>query len=114
MIRSPYEVLNIEAHADSKTIRRAYKEMIRTYGPEHHPDEFSEIRKAFEYLSKEQFFEAAQDFPIYTEFLNDFDRQVLELQSKDLSKEEILTLLSVVFETPYNTAFELKSLLDND
>ncbi len=113
MKQSPYEVLDIEPHANAKTIRRAYKEMVRTFGPEHHPEKFAEIRKAFEYLSKAPFFEIASDFPLYKNILIDFDKQVLELQSNELSQQEIIKLLSNAFETPYNTAFELKALLEN-
>ncbi len=44
----PFALLGVERGADDLTVRRAYTQLIRRFKPEHHPDEFSKIRAAYE------------------------------------------------------------------
>jgi len=46
--KDPYEILGVPAHADPKTVKRAYTKLIRQYKPEHAPKEFGLIREAYE------------------------------------------------------------------
>ncbi len=49
-MRDPREVLGLGHDADAETIRSRYLELVRQYQPERHPQEFSEIRAAYEHL----------------------------------------------------------------
>jgi curved DNA-binding protein CbpA len=46
----PYEVLGLPADSDDGTIRRRYLELVKQFSPEHHPDKFAAIRRAYESL----------------------------------------------------------------
>lgn len=46
-----YEVLGLEKAADQRTIKKAYFGLVRKYPPETHPEEFKQIREAYEVLS---------------------------------------------------------------
>jgi len=46
----PYSVLGVEPDADDETIRRRYLELVREFTPEHHPEKFAAVRKAYEKL----------------------------------------------------------------
>lgn len=46
----PYAVLGLPANADDDTIRRRYLELVKQFSPEHHPDKFAAIRRAYESL----------------------------------------------------------------
>ena len=46
----PYAVLGLPADADDDTIRRRYLELVKQFSPEHHPDKFALIRRAYESL----------------------------------------------------------------
>ncbi|MDR0668827.1 MAG: DnaJ domain-containing protein [Treponema sp.] len=49
-----YEVLEISPKATDAEIKRAYFNMVRTYQPDRFPEEFKEIRAAYETLSDKQ------------------------------------------------------------
>ena len=49
-MRDPHEVLGLDHDADAETIRGRYLELVRQYPPERHPQEFSEIRAAYDRL----------------------------------------------------------------
>jgi curved DNA-binding protein CbpA len=44
----PYAILEVPADADDATIRRRYLELVKQFSPEHHPEKFASIRKAYE------------------------------------------------------------------
>jgi len=46
----PYAVLGLPADSDDETIRRRYLELVKQFSPEHHPDKFALIRRAYESL----------------------------------------------------------------
>lgn len=48
-----YKILNIKSDASQNDIKRAYFMIVRKYPPERFPDEFMEIREAYEVLSNE-------------------------------------------------------------
>lgn len=52
--KSYYDILKIETAATANEIKRAYYKLIREYTNEKNPEEFKEIRKAYEVLSSEE------------------------------------------------------------
>ena len=46
----PYAVLGLPADSDDETIRRRYLELVKQFTPEHHPEKFAAIRRAYESL----------------------------------------------------------------
>ncbi|MDR3171513.1 MAG: DnaJ domain-containing protein [Treponema sp.] len=50
-MKNHYEVLGIEKTADLQQIKRAYFGLVRQYPPEQFPEEFKELRAAYETLS---------------------------------------------------------------
>jgi hypothetical protein len=46
----PYALLGIDANVDERGLKRAYAKLIRKFKPEHHPQEFTRIRAAFEHV----------------------------------------------------------------
>ena len=46
----PYAVFGLPADCDDDTIRRRYLELVKQFSPEHHPDKFAAIRRAYESL----------------------------------------------------------------
>lgn len=51
LTRSPYEVLKLNRWADHDLIKAHYYHLVKEYNPEHHEEEFIEVRSAFEILS---------------------------------------------------------------
>ncbi|MBM7583196.1 curved DNA-binding protein CbpA [Caldicoprobacter guelmensis] len=49
-----YQILNVPANASQAQIKKAYFSLVRKYDPERFPEEFMEIREAYEVLSNEQ------------------------------------------------------------
>lgn len=45
-----YKVLQINTNADTKEIKQAYRTLIRIHTPEKSPEEFKDLRKAYEHL----------------------------------------------------------------
>ncbi len=50
---SPFEVLGVPDDADDAAIRTAYLDLVRRFPPEHAPERFSAIRRAFDVLREE-------------------------------------------------------------
>ncbi|MDR1933733.1 MAG: DnaJ domain-containing protein [Spirochaetales bacterium] len=53
-MKTHYEVLGIEKTAPLQEIKRAYFTLVRQYPPERFPEEFKQVRAAYETLSSEQ------------------------------------------------------------
>ena len=101
---SPYEILKIPKNATIKDIKKSYKEMVRQFTPEHHPEEFMEIRAAYDMLLSTEMDEQ-EIFPIYKKPL-----EFLELPSASSDSTFNKNLLGLFFETPYDTNQELEKL----
>lgn len=48
--RDPYAVLGVSPGASAEDVRRAYFRLVRQYPPEAHPEEFKQVRAAYETL----------------------------------------------------------------
>lgn len=53
MFESDIEILRVSKDADPETLRKAYLRMVRRYPPEHFPEKFSRIHKAYNRLRGE-------------------------------------------------------------
>ena len=53
-MKSYYEVLGIGQDADAAQIKRAYFKLVREYPPEHFPEEFKDLREAYDTLTNEE------------------------------------------------------------
>ena len=47
---NPYTVLGVDRKANLAEIKRAYFKLVREYPPEEHPEQFKEVRNAYEQL----------------------------------------------------------------
>lgn len=50
LTRSPYDILQVSPWADEESIKAKYFHLVRQYNPEYFPDEFIEIRTAYDIL----------------------------------------------------------------
>jgi curved DNA-binding protein CbpA len=46
----PYDIMGVSPQADEATVRRRYLELVRQFPPEKHPQQFAEIREAYDAL----------------------------------------------------------------
>jgi hypothetical protein len=51
MIESAYEILHVPRDADPEAVRRAYVRLVRRYPPEHFPEKFASLRRAYQQLT---------------------------------------------------------------
>ncbi|MBD3267949.1 DnaJ domain-containing protein, partial [bacterium] len=64
LTRSPYEILNISPWSTLEDIKAQYFILVKQYNPEYYPDEFIEIRTAYDLL-KEPTSRAATDVEMF-------------------------------------------------
>ncbi len=102
-VQSPYEILDLPVNAPLDVVKRQYKLMIRKYPPEQDPDAFNNIRRAYDQINSE-LFAPKQAFPRY--------KKAMENQIETPSVNN-LNIIQQVFETPFNTHFELEKLLED-
>lgn len=114
MKQSAYEILNISVQANSKEIRRAYKTMVREFTPEKNPEKFSEIREAYEYLAQAEWDRIPDSFPLYKDFVKKMNTKQEATGKEGIPIDESIKILNQIFETPFNTVFELNTLFEND
>ncbi len=65
LTRSPYEVLKLNRWADNDQVKAHYYHLVKEYNPEHHEEEFIEIRTAFDVLNSPER-RAAHDIKNFT------------------------------------------------
>jgi len=102
---SPYEILDLPKNATTRDIKRRYKDLVRTFNPEHHPERFMEIRAAYDMLLSTEM-NAEDTFPIYKKPLEFLQQSSEEQGVTKINKH----LLSTLFETPYDTEAALEKL----
>jgi curved DNA-binding protein CbpA len=51
MIESAYETLHVPRDAEPEEVRRAYVRLVRRYPPEHFPERFASLRRAYQQLN---------------------------------------------------------------
>lgn len=51
LTKSPYEVLKVNRWADTDLVKAHYYHLVKEFNPEHHEEEFIEVRSAFEILN---------------------------------------------------------------
>lgn len=51
LTKSPYDVLKVNRWADTETVKAHYYHLVKEFNPEHHEEEFIEVRSAFEILN---------------------------------------------------------------
>ena len=102
---SPYEILNLPQDASSKDIKLRYRNLVRQFPPEHHPDEFMKYRAAYDELISTNM-DAREYFPVYSKPLDFFSTEVQNQASTDRKH-----LLAEIFETPLDTDSELEDLI---
>lgn len=104
-ISNPYVVLGVDRKASLAEIKRAYFKLVREYPPEDHPEQFKEIRNAYERLkSPEQ--RAALDLfllqppPVLPEISK--GRYDLNIHSEDIIQLALeLRLAEISFEKDF-------------
>ena len=106
-IQSPYEILGLSLQPSLESVKRQYKSLIRQFPPEQHPEKFNDIRTAYDEV-KMGLFAERRHFPLYKKAVTLNDSQA----GDEPATPQYDKLLSV-FETPFNTHFELEKLLDS-
>jgi curved DNA-binding protein CbpA len=56
MIEAAYELLRVPRDADPQEVRQAYVRLVRRYPPEHFPEKFASLRRAYQQLNLEDDF----------------------------------------------------------
>lgn len=76
---SMWEILDITPTVDEKEIRRAYARQVKKYRPDSHPEEYQQLREAFE---------EAKQYAMYASFDESEDDDELVLATDDSSTAE--------------------------
>lgn len=105
---SPYEVLGLSTTASVKDIKRQYKRLIRVHTPESSPQQFMKIRAAYDALQSAD--DSLHDLPLYQQPMAFLDK--IKEQSQNESVD--YSILTKVFESPFNTNYELQQLIKVD
>ena len=104
-VENPYEILELPLEASLEDVKKQYKTFVRQYSPERDPEMFNTIRTAYDAVNSELFDKDKK----LTRYHKPLD---LCGTDKNAVKSDNRPLLTTVFETPFNTAFELEKLLD--
>lgn len=93
-----WDVLGIDPNSNKKEIRKAYSEAVKKFHPEEHPEEYKEIREAYE----------TAIYNVQFAYISDIQKESLyDLQFEYESTEEVLdattkTLIDNVLVEKYN------------
>lgn len=105
---SPYEVLELQEGATLKDVKRQYKRLIRVHSPESSPEQFMRVRKAYDAINNKNF--THEKFSFYQKPLEFLDEIRQQSQESDVN----ISILKEVFESPFNTNYELQQLIKKD
>ncbi|SEH06171.1 J domain-containing protein [Candidatus Venteria ishoeyi] len=53
-MQSPFDILDVAEDADDASIKKAYLQQVRAYPPERYPEQFQQIRAAFEAIASKR------------------------------------------------------------
>ncbi|MDR2528462.1 MAG: hypothetical protein LBD04_05540 [Synergistaceae bacterium] len=56
MLESAYDTLRVRRDTNPEEARKAYLTLVRRYPPEHFPDKFASIRRAYQYVTLDEEF----------------------------------------------------------
>ena len=56
MLESAYDTLRVRRDVTPEEARNAYLTLVRRYPPEHFPDKFASVRRAYQYVTLEEEF----------------------------------------------------------
>ena len=114
LTRSPYEILKITRWTDEEEIKAQYFHLVKQFNPEYFPDEFIEIRTAYDIL-KDPHSRAATDVEnfaappmFYHSGYPDFPRQPLSLFK--LNQEMKTVCGDAVWRQQYRGSHRLRKL----
>ena len=109
-----YEVLGVDKNADGRQIKSAYFKSVRKYPPERFPEEFKQLRAAYEVLSDD---EARQDYDRIGDM--PYEAAYLYSQAQNARRErrlsdavDILQMIVKWHPTLQNVRVELARLYD--
>lgn len=105
---SPYEVLGLSTTASVKDIKRQYKRLIRVHTPESSPKQFMTIRAAYDALQSAD--NRFVDLPLYQQPMAFLD----EIKQQSQHESVDYSILTKVFESPFNTNYEIHQLIKVD
>ncbi|WP_419210255.1 J domain-containing protein [Providencia manganoxydans] len=96
---SMWEILDIAPTVDEKEIRRAYARQVKKYRPDSHPEEYQQLREAFE---------EAKQYALYAGFHDsedDDDQSLISIDSSTVEEE--------VSDSPYQSELTMTYPLSN-
>ncbi len=106
--RPPSEILNIAPNSTTKEARKGYKTLVRTYTPEHNPEKFEIINKAYRTITGEQPI-SNEAYPLYAFPLTFLEQKIDNLTNENT--EQKLLPLSVIPASIFNIDFELEKFI---
>lgn len=69
-MKNYYEILQVDNSADGNEIKKAYARLLRKYPPEKCPEEFKEIREAYETLSNSK---TRAEYDVFSKYKDEID-----------------------------------------
>ncbi|PIE72616.1 MAG: hypothetical protein CSA20_07170 [Deltaproteobacteria bacterium] len=105
-MKTPYEVLEVTAHADDEEIRRAYLDLVRRYPPEKEAEKFQQVYAAYDLISDERKRIAYKLFHCQLPAKADIAELLLEGKNSVKAQEDIYASLRAAVKQ-YCTTFTL-------
>ncbi len=106
--RPPHEILGLSGDAGLREVRKKYKQLIRQFTPEHHPDEFEKISLAYREVIGENPVDQ-NIFPIYCFPLTFLEKEI-EAQGGRKDEDNLLPL-AMIPESIFSVEFELEKVI---
>ncbi|PKM10800.1 MAG: molecular chaperone DnaJ [Gammaproteobacteria bacterium HGW-Gammaproteobacteria-3] len=98
-MKTPYEILDVAAHADDSEIKRAYLQKVKDYPPDREPRQFQAIRQAYEAIKDRK---SRMSHDLFTLPAIDFDtlldQALADAQLKPLNDKQFNALLRASLE----------------
>ncbi|MCL2496797.1 MAG: DnaJ domain-containing protein, partial [Clostridiales bacterium] len=108
-MKTYYDILEIEKTADESQIKRAYFRLVRKYAPERFPEEFKQLRAAYETLSdakSREEYDKTDNLPGEAAFLYS-QAQKARREGRISDVSEILTIIVRLYPQLQNIWIEL-------
>jgi len=104
-VRNPYQTLGVAIDASDETIRKAWLQKVRQFPPETAPEQFKEIREAFETINTST--NRLRHFLMSTDCYINSPFEALTVELQDIAKRQSpsISTLGELISQSYNQLY---------
>jgi len=110
-MNNPFEILEVGADADDDSIKQAYLQKVKTYPPERYPQQFQQIRQAYETIKDRR---SRLHYTLFNDVGIDFESWLNQALDTPLEVELKFNQFEQLVQASMDESVFLKAVVNHD